>query len=222
MRAKYAAWAICAVSLAVFALLTWLIEIQSDWLTHFDDSVANEAKQHAAEHPHVLAFARIATYTGGTRVMPVLALVGSLLLILKRQPKLAAFWLVVALLGEALNEGTKALVDRRRPGTTLRDESVHESSASYPSGHAMGSIIGYGAMTYAGWTLLRRRWMKIVLTALLMVMVLLIGWTRVYLRAHWCSDVLGGWALGLCWLSLCIAAMAGREKTIGPSQNTPI
>jgi membrane-associated phospholipid phosphatase len=216
MRAKYTAWAICAICLAVFALLTLQIETEPNWLTHIDDNMARAAKLHAAAHPHVLAFARVATFTGGTRVMPALALMGSLLLLLMRQPKLAAFWLVTALLGQALNEGTKALIDRPRPGTALRDEAVHETSASYPSGHAMGSIVGYGAMLYVGWVLLRRRWTKIALTALLIAMVLLIGWTRVYLRAHWCSDVLGGWALGLCWLLLCIAVVNGKEKMNWP------
>jgi undecaprenyl-diphosphatase len=212
MRAKYMAWAICAAGLAVFALLAWQVKKDDNWLSQFDDGVAQDAKRHAAEHPHLLAFARIATYAGGTRVMPALAIVGSILLILKRQPKLAVFWLVTALLGEAINEGTKALIDRPRPGTTLRDESVHESSSSFPSGHAMGSIIGYGAMTYVGWVLLKSRGTKFALTTLLAATVLVIGWTRVYLRAHWCSDVLGGWVLGLSWLSLYIAVLDGKEK----------
>jgi undecaprenyl-diphosphatase len=212
MRARYTDWAICAVSLAVFVFLTAQIVIKADWLFQFDENVAHRAKQNSADHLDLLEFARNATKAGGTTVMPILAIAGSALLFATRKPKLAAFWLAAALLGQALNEGTKRLVDRPRPDATLRDSSVHEQSFSYPSGHAMGSIIGYGAMTYIGWTLLRRYWMKLLLATSLGILVLIIGWTRIYLRAHWCTDVLGGWALGLSWLLLCITFVVAKKK----------
>ena len=66
-------------------------------------------------------------------------------------------------------------------------------------------MVGYGALAFAGLYVLRRRWAKALLIALVAMTLLVIGWTRIYLRAHWCSDVLGGWALGLAWLALCVA-----------------
>jgi undecaprenyl-diphosphatase len=103
--------------------------------------------------------------------------------------------------------GCKAMVDRTRPGDTLRDQAVHERNASYPSGHAMGSMLGYGTLAYAGVVLLRRRAAQVALVTVLTILVLAIGSSRIYLRAHWLSDVVGGFALGGFWLTLCILVL---------------
>jgi PAP2 superfamily len=209
MSARYAAWGVCAGSLLVFIGLAWQIEAENSALLRWDENTAVAMKEHATEHPALLHFARLATHAGGTTAMTALAIIGALVLLRWRQPALAAIWLLAAVLGGTINQESKALFDRTRPGETLRDEAVKERNASFPSGHAMGSTIGYGTIVYVGMVLLRRRWAKIALTALVALLLLVIGWTRIYLRAHWCSDVLGGWTLGLSVLSLCIA-VAGR------------
>jgi hypothetical protein len=209
MRATYAAWGVCAGCLLVFIGLAWQIETDSSALARWDENTAVAMKQHAAEHPDMLHLARLATHAGGPAAMTVLAIVGALLLLRWRQPTLAAIWLLAAVLGGTINQESKALFDRARPGESLRDEAVKERNASFPSGHAMGSMIGYGTIVYVGMVLLGRRWAKASLTVLVALVLLVIGWTRIYLRAHWCSDVFGGWALGLSVLSLCIA-VAGK------------
>jgi len=212
MHAKWVDWGISAGGLLVFVLLAWQVHMDNSALVRFDEKMAAEAKEHAQDHPHLLEFARTVTHAGDAQVMTVLPILA--LLLLRRHPKLAVIWLLAALLAGTIIQHSKELVNRPRPDKALRDESVHETSASFPSGHATGSIIGYGAVAYVGVVVLRRRWAKVALTAMVVVLVLAIGWTRVYLRAHWCSDVLGGWALGLCWLSLCIAVVrvAWRAK----------
>jgi undecaprenyl-diphosphatase len=86
----------------------------------------------------------------------------------------------------------------------LRDPAVQERNASYPSGHAMGSTITYGALAYVGFVLFRKRAAKWTLAIVMALLVLTICWSRVYLRAHWCSDVIGGMAIGMAWLTFCI------------------
>jgi undecaprenyl-diphosphatase len=78
----------------------------------------------------------------------------------------------------------------------------------------MGSVIGYGSLAYVGTVLLRRRWAKALLVALVAALVLLIGLSRIYLRAHWFSDVIGGFAIGICWLWACITILARRGEGI--------
>jgi membrane-associated phospholipid phosphatase len=168
-------------------------------------------KSHAAEHPGLLRAARDATDAGGVPVMTALAIVGALLLWLCGQQRLAAGWLLAAALGCVLNQGSKALFDRPRPGAALRDEAVTERNASYPSGHAMGSMIGYGTLAWVGVVMLRRRSAKVALVTLLALLVLAIGGSRVYLRAHWLSDVLGGFALGGFWLTVCLVFLSRKS-----------
>jgi membrane-associated phospholipid phosphatase len=205
MHAKWVGWGSFALGLVVFGFLLWQTTRQTDSLVlDFDKKTAQEAKEHANGHEPLLKFVREATHEGGTQVMVAVALVGSLLLCMCGHPRLAAVWLLAATLGAAINQGTKQLVDRPRPSHELRDKSVHEENASFPSGHAMGSIIGYGTLAYAGVVLLRRRLAKFAVILLVVAIVGMIGWTRIYLRAHYASDVVAGWALGWCWLWLCI------------------
>lgn len=95
-----------------------------------------------------------------------------------------------------LNQVLKTFFQRPRP--TLKLRRAHASGYSYPSGHAMMTLVTYGTLAH----LVRRRG---VLTghdraSLLWVPVLvlsgLVGFSRVYLEVHYPTDVLGGWAVG--------------------------
>jgi undecaprenyl-diphosphatase len=204
MHAKWGAWVISAAALIVFVFLAWHVRLADCPLVRFDEEMATAFQEHAQDHPRLLAFARTVTHAGDTWVITTLTIVMTLVF-LRRFPRLAVMWLMAALLTGTIIENSKEWVGRPRPDETLRDDAVHERNASFPSGHALGSFVAYGGLAYVGLFMLRRRWAKLVLAAIMLILVLLIGWSRVYLRAHWCTDVLGGWALGLCWLSLCIA-----------------
>jgi undecaprenyl-diphosphatase len=212
MRGSWIGWTVGAVCLALFLVLALQVGNDDDAVWRFDREVAAAMQTHAADHPGVLEVARSLTDLGGVPVMTALAIVGSVLLWMCGRQRLAAGWLLAAALGSAVNVGTKAVFARPRPGETLRDSSVHERNASFPSGHAMGTVIGYGTLAYAGWVLLRRRSAKVTLTAVVAILVLSIGCTRIYLRAHWCSDVVAGFALGLGWLALCITLLKEDAK----------
>jgi undecaprenyl-diphosphatase len=203
MRTNWTACAVSAAGLLVFLLIAWQVSQEDGPVVRFDERVAAAAKDHAQDHPHLLQFARIITHAGDGPVLTAIAIVA--LLLLRQHPRLAVIWLLAVLLEGMIIQNSKELVGRQRPGEALRDQAVHERNPSYPSGHALGSMVGYGALAYAGLFVLRRRLTKVLLMTLVAITLLVIGWTRIYLRAHWCSDVQGGWALGLAWLGLCVA-----------------
>jgi membrane-associated phospholipid phosphatase len=209
---RWIALAGAAAALGVFLGLAWEVRGDDSPVWQLDRAVATAMKEHAGEHLALLQRARDLTDAGGVPVMTALALVGSLLLWLCGQQRLAACWLLAASLGCLMDLGCKAIVDRTRPGDALRDQAVHERNASYPSGHAMGSVIGYGTLAYAGVVLLRRRAAQVALVTVLTILVLAIGSSRIYLRAHWLSDVVGGFALGGFWLTLCILVLHGVPR----------
>jgi undecaprenyl-diphosphatase len=76
----------------------------------------------------------------------------------------------------------------------------------------MGSMIGYGSLAFVGLVLLRRLAPKIALVTMVVLLILVIGWSRIYLRAHWASDVVGGYAIGLGVLIACIAIFYTKRK----------
>ncbi|MBS7455635.1 phosphatase PAP2 family protein [Coralloluteibacterium stylophorae] len=106
----------------------------------------------------------------------------------------AFVFFTVSVLGSALlNMGAKAFYGRTRP--SLWESIAPETTFSFPSGHAMGSMTLAAALVLLAWP---TRWRWIAL-ALGVVAVALVGFSRVYLGVHYPSDVVAGWAAGLVW-----------------------
>mgnify|MGYP000915925445 CR=1 FL=1 len=88
----------------------------------------------------------------------------------------------------------KLLFGRDRPDTEYAN-NLHFATNSFPSGHASGAMVAYGLLAYMAWRLLPQPWSYIVVV-LLGVLIVLVGLSRIYLGAHFPSDVIAGWALG--------------------------
>jgi undecaprenyl-diphosphatase len=93
------------------------------------------------------------------------------------------------------------LIGRPRPTAELVGFAYRSDELSFPSGHVVFYVCYFGFLFFAAYALMRRgsnlRRAALVLSAL---PVLLIGFSRVTLRAHWPSDVLGAYLLGGVWL----------------------
>ena len=102
----------------------------------------------------------------------------------------------VSLGGSALlNMATKQFFQRDRPA--LWESIAPEHTFSFPSGHAMGSATLAMVVVLLCWHT-RFRWPTGVLAALF---ALTVGASRIYLGVHYPSDILGGWAAGIAWVS---------------------
>jgi undecaprenyl-diphosphatase len=104
----------------------------------------------------------------------------------------------IAIIGSALlNLGAKQLFARERP--TLLESIAPESTFSFPSGHAMGSITLAMVLVLLAWHTRWRCWVTLPMAAF----VGMVGLSRVYLGVHYPSDVLAGWAVAVAW---CVGA----------------
>jgi membrane-associated phospholipid phosphatase len=187
-----------------FALWTWLVLGQQD-IQSFDLTCATFWTEMATAHRW--GFMVYLTDLGGVATMILLTIVGAIWQESLKNRVVALGWIAAMVGCGILNSGTKNVFDRPRPPEEMRDRSVHETNRSYPSGHAMGSAIGYGMLAYCLclWQTCRIR--RVLILAVIVAVVLAIGFSRMYLRAHWFSDVIGGWGLGLTWLSLCLGCV---------------
>ncbi|HEY2859998.1 MAG TPA: phosphatase PAP2 family protein [Terracidiphilus sp.] len=109
-----------------------------------------------------------------------------------------------ALGGVALDQVMKLHFKRARPD--LPWAFVHEHSFSFPSGHSVMAMVIYGVIVYKTQNKLRSTWARAALIAAAFLMVAGIGVSRVYLGAHYPSDVAGGYFVGAVWLAAVIAS----------------
>ena len=102
----------------------------------------------------------------------------------------------------------KALFKRKRPGDPLGSAK----GLSFPSGHTIMSVTFYGLLIYIISQTVKDNPLKISLIISLIIFIQLIGFSRVYLRVHYASDVAVGYVAGLLWLLLSLHVLKAIEE----------
>jgi membrane-associated phospholipid phosphatase len=202
------------VGLTVFGTLA--VAIRGQELAALD-SFANPFL-HARASPTLDAVMNAATFVGSDFVLLPLMIVTAIGLAWYQRIR-EALYLVVALVGSiALNGSMKLFFQRPRPklpwAQVLPDYS-------FPSGHAMNSMVFFVSIALLAWVLLGRR-LGAAAVAIAIALVLLIGTSRIYFGYHYLTDVVGGYAAGLVWILVVGAAFRGgpmlaRWRHRGPS-----
>lgn len=103
----------------------------------------------------------------------------------------------------------KFFLQRERPLVPLIAK-VH--GYSFPSGHTFTSVTFYGIIAYIIYKNVRNKLLKWILISLCIILILLVGFSRVYLRLHYASDVIAAFCLGLIWLVLAKWFLFKTEK----------
>lgn len=191
---------IVAMGIVVFADLAGDMG-QGDGLA-FDQAVLSALRPHAdpsdALGPWWLEEAAAdLTSLGGIAVLGLFAVIVLLFLMLQRK-HLSALLLIVGLTGGvALSEALKAVFERDRPPEVF--QAVETINASFPSGHALLSAVFYLSIGVMLTRAFPRRRFKAYVLGVAIALTLIVGLTRVYLGAHWTTDVLAGWSVGSAW-----------------------
>ncbi len=221
LAARFAAGEYLGLHLTIGLLLSigalWLFGgitedvIHHDPLTQFDLTVLDWLHRHTSS-AGLSAFHAI-SWLGSPLVLGTEAVLVAILLAARQRWLMLGAW--GAALGGAsvLNSILKAIIHRPRP--VYAAAYLHTYTYSFPSGHAMGSLIGYGMLAYlliVLWT--ERRSTRLGVIAVTAVLVLAIGMSRLYLGVHYFSDVVGGFAAGVVWLSACVSGLeiARRQR----------
>jgi undecaprenyl-diphosphatase len=189
-------WIVVAGALAVFLLLALLVT-QGAWLPRLDAQVTQFL---LARRTPALSRAMLFVSDSHVTVRMLAAAVLLALWRLYRRVRAGAVTLAVVPLGELLNLGLKRIVQRPRPA--LPEPLVHLSTYSFPSGHAVASTLFSGAVCALVLQRVQSRGWRIATVAGAAAMVLLVAFSRVYLGAHYLSDVVAGIAVGVACVAL--------------------
>ena len=158
------------------------------------------------------------TALGGLAVLGLFAVIVTGFLMLRRK-RLSALLLALGLAGGVgLSEGLKALFGRERPPEVFR--AVETLNASFPSGHSLLSAVFYLSIGVMLTRAFPERRFKAYVMAVAVLLTLIVGLTRVYLAAHWATDVLAGWSVGAAWaMALWLVAYAVQRRQQGHPQD---
>jgi len=186
-----------------------------------DATVATELHEHARSNPELVAFGLAVTAVASASAIGAIAVAVGLVLARRRRFDLLACWLAGLAGAAVLREVLKQTI--RRPRPAFPDPLVVESSTSFPSGHALGSVVCFGILAYFALLAAGSRRTGLAAVGAAAVLVLAVGLSRLYLGAHYPTDVLAGYAAGVGWLAVWLggweAVRRGRLARDGVVEN---
>ena len=197
------------IGVVVFAAAIWVLGglledvLERESLVRWDIAVHAWLYDHTV--PAGLSICRIITQFGSSALYAVMLLV-ALLLAMQRQRFMLWSWISINVGGALVEFVLKASVQRQRPEFSAAH--IHRESYSFPSGHAMMSLICYVTLAYVLSSL--GRWshsQRNIAFVIAIVWSLIIAFSRLYLGVHYPSDVFGGLAAAVAWLAASLTTM---------------
>lgn len=201
-----------------FLLLAVLVRGRWDPLLRLDLAVARELNELARSSGALVRALDVVAVVFDPNVFRVAAVGIAVWLFVRHSPRLAVWTLVTSLVGALLGVLLKVVVGRARPA--LDDPVAHAGGLSFPSGHALGSVVGCGVLLLVLTPLLSAAWRRVAWTAAVLI-VLLVGFDRIALGVHYLSDVVAGWVIGVCWVALTAAVFEAWRRDVGLPPSPP-
>lgn len=199
-------------ALFVFGILAFAAKQSWGPLRRLDHSVADHLHTQAIHHPAWVSVLKTAADIGSPTVVRAVIAVLAVTLWIRGFRRLA-LWAAATIIGGAvLDVVLKTVVDRARP--SFPDPVLLAPGASFPSGHAFTSFLGFGIIVLVSLPLVPRSWHWVVWTVGILATVI-VGYTRIALGAHWVSDVIGGWLIGVGLLAATTAAFETWRREHG-------
>jgi membrane-associated phospholipid phosphatase len=205
------AWAVFISEACLFALIAYNV-VRAGPLLHLDASVASWLHAHGT--PILTQVMLLVTHAHDPVAIDAYSLIVAIVLARRREWSWIVGLAVAAPGGLFLNGLIKHLFERARP--SFDDPLLTLTTFSFPSGHTAGAMLFYGTLSAY---LLRGHSSRVrnASLALWCLMVIIVGFSRMYLGVHYLSDVLGGAAWSLAWLTLCLIGVRTLQQRAQPT-----
>lgn len=184
-------WVLLALAVIIFVTLTISVVTDSGWLQTFDHTITRSIRFFQAPWKTLI----ITWYTTFFNTVPLLIIlaVGLVILLIEHYYREALFFFVTPVAGMAINHVIKSLIARPRP---QMDVLMYYGGYSFPSGHASSAALILGSIMILISSLVIVRWQRWTINIILLVLILAVGYSRIYVGVHYPSDVLAGFCLG--------------------------
>jgi membrane-associated phospholipid phosphatase len=192
---------VLALQLTLFGLLAWFVHVHP--ILPLDVAITRSFQQDQAPWLRIAMLA--ISYPGSSLLLPFLVLLTAVVFWVVGDRLEAVYVAGLSTISLLLNLLLKVLVSRPRPTANLVTFVQAAVGYSFPSGHVMAYIAYWGLLFAFGVILLEgRHWWRTALLITSAASVVLIGPSRIYLGAHWASDVLGAYLIGEALLGLAV------------------
>jgi membrane-associated phospholipid phosphatase len=198
------------VLLLLLALIIFIYAIRMVFIvekTDFDQLVFKAIAPHIS--PGLTSLMSFITFLGKHDLLIPLNIILILFFVYKKEKWFATRIAALSLSSLLLMLTLKLFFQRARPDLPVIGDV---SGFSFPSGHALISVVFYGLFIHMVWHEVKTKWLRTLLIILLSILIVLIAFSRVYLRVHYASDVIAGIAVGFIWLVLSLNVIQRIEK----------
>jgi len=198
------------VFLLLFAMIIFIYAARMVFITQdsgFDERVFNAIKPYISTS--TTRFMQFVTFLGKHTLLIPLNFVLIAFFIYRKEKWFAVRIAALSLSSLLLMFVLKLYFQRDRPLLPVIGEA---KGFSFPSGHALISVVFYGLFIHAIWHEVKIKWLRNLLVVFIGILILLIAFSRIYLRVHYASDVIAGLAAGFIWLVLSLNMIQRIEK----------
>jgi undecaprenyl-diphosphatase len=189
-------WSLFFICIIIFAVTAYQIFLLKK--NDFDTSVFNFLSSHiSGGYTNIISFI---TFLGNHNfLIPANLILIAYFLFIRKHKWYSIKIPVVAIGGVTMMALLKFIFSRPRPLIPLLEPAA---GFSFPSGHAMMSFSFYGLLILIVYENVGNLYLRWTLIVLLLLLIFAIGFSRVYLRVHYASDVIAGFAAGFIWIVL--------------------
>lgn len=199
MSKKVLPYILAIIFFLIFLLMGILII--TDHISSFDTTIYQMIISHNNNLTHIL---KGITEFGDAIILIILTL---FILLVFKERKIGFLVSINLIVVFIIGQITKYIFVRPRPSENVL---IEIDGFSFPSGHSIVSIVFYGFLIYLCLTKISNKFLKYFLSIFMILLIITIGYSRIYLGVHYPSDVIGGFSFGLCLLILYIELFAKK------------
>lgn len=196
-----------AVAISLIVFLVWVVFVYGR--NSFDQNTFSFIAPHITEsRTRIMLF--ISFLAKHTFLTPAIFLLITFFLF-KKNKWMAIRTGTVLLSSLLLMSLLKRLIHRDRPPDPLVEGITN---FSFPSGHAFMGVAFYGLLIWLAADYFKKNWLRRLVIALLLLIIAGIGFSRIYLRVHYATDVIAGVCIGFVWLDFCLWFIDKKEAAV--------